>query len=296
MSALVILAIAMTAVFATFISQQKSFTVQNRVAEMQQNLRQAVEYMSRDIRLAGYGIPDNVVIPNNIIAAGVTSVRSIYAKDNTTGPDQVFILYSFDMDGNQPSTTLTAAGGTGGSVTVDNTTGFLSGGGELVLITDGTTADLYQTSAAGGTILTLGGVYSLGHAKLYPAGSTVAKARFARYFIDNTTDPAHPTLMVDRMGGSAPQPLADDIEDMQLTYAVDLNGNDFIDAGEWTPIPANLSQIRQVRLQFIARTRLPEAGWSEKRPALGNRAAGTTADGYRRRIYDIVIDVRNSGV
>ena len=63
MSALVILAIAMTAVFATFISQQKSFTVQNRVAEMQQNLRQAVEYMSRDIRLAGYGIPDNVTIP-----------------------------------------------------------------------------------------------------------------------------------------------------------------------------------------------------------------------------------------
>ena len=61
MSALVILAIAMTAVFATFISQQKSFTVQNRVAEMQQNLRQAAEYMSRDIRLAGYGIPDNVI-------------------------------------------------------------------------------------------------------------------------------------------------------------------------------------------------------------------------------------------
>ena len=200
------------------------------------------------------------------------------------------------MDANQPSTTLTAAGGTGGSVTVDNTTGFLPGGGELVLITDGTTADLYQTSAAGGTTLTFGGGYSSGHAITYPAGSTVAKARFVRYFIDNTTDPAHPTLMVDRMGGSAPQPLADDIEDMQLTYAVDLNGNDFIDSGEWTPTPANLSQIRQVRLQFIARTRLPEAGWSETRPALGNRAAGTTADGYRRRIYDIVIDVRNSGV
>ncbi|MGA8752974.1 MAG: hypothetical protein WB712_04925, partial [Candidatus Deferrimicrobium sp.] len=66
--------------------------------------------------------------------------------------------------------------------------------------------------------------------------------------------------------------------------------------GEWTATPANLSQIRQVQLQLTARTRLPEAGWSETRPALGNRAAGTTADGYRRRIYDIVVDVRNSGV
>ena len=63
MSALVILAIALTAVFATFISQQRSFTVQNRVAEMQQNLRQAVEYMSRDIRMAGSGFPTTSPFP-----------------------------------------------------------------------------------------------------------------------------------------------------------------------------------------------------------------------------------------
>ena len=102
MSALVILAIALTAVFATFISQQKSFTTQNRVAELQQNLRQAVEYMSRDIRMAGYGIPDNVVVPGTATPAGITSVKSLYAVDNTTGPDQIYILYMFDMDANQP--------------------------------------------------------------------------------------------------------------------------------------------------------------------------------------------------
>ena len=126
MSALVILAIAMTAVFATFISQQKSFTVQNRVAEMQQNLRQAVEYMSRDIRLAGYGIPDNVTIPNNVVAAGVTSIRSLYAKDNTTGPDQIYVLYMFDMDVNQPSTSLTSPmGALATTISVASAGGFL---------------------------------------------------------------------------------------------------------------------------------------------------------------------------
>ena len=298
MAALVILAIALTAVFATFISQQKSFTVQNRVAEMQQNLRQAVEYMSRDIRMAGYAIPDNVTIPTNIVAAGVTSLRSLYAKDNTTGPDQIYILYLFDMDANQPRASDNASGGpyNGASITVATTAGFLTTGRELVLITDGTTADLYETSAAGGTTLTFAGgyTYNSGHSKSYPFPSTVAKARFVRYFIDSTTDPTHPTLMVDRMGGAAAQPLADDIEDMQLTYGLDTNGDGNVDT--WTSSPAIPSQIRQIRLQFIARTRLPEAGWSETRPALGNRAAGTTPDGYRRRTYDIVIDVRNSGV
>ena len=104
--------------------------------------------------------------------------------------------------------------------------------------------------------------------------------------------------MVDRMGGTAPQPLADDIEDMQLTYGIDTTypptGSSI--HGVANPTFTQLAQVRQVRLRFIARTRLPEAGWSETRPALGNHAAGTTPDGYRRRIYDIVIDVRNSGV
>jgi type IV pilus assembly protein PilW len=298
MAALVILTIAMTAVFATFISQQMSFTVQNRVAEIQQNLRQAVEYMSRDIRMAGYGIPDNVTIPNNVVAAGVTSLRSLYAKDNTTGPDQIYILYLFDMDANQPRASDNASGGpyNGASITVATTTGFLTTGRELVLITDGTTADLYETSAAGGTSLTFAGgyTYNSGHSKSYPFPSTVAKARFVRYFIDRTTDPTHPALMVDRMGGGTPQPVADDIEDLQFTYGIDTNGDGNVDS--WTASPTTYSQIRQVRLQLTARARLPEAGWSETRPPLGNWTAVSTPDGYRRRTYDIVIDVRNSGV
>src|SRR5450759_4229822 len=86
MSALVILAIALTAVFATFISQQKSFTVQNRVAEMQQNLRQAVEYMSRDIRLAGYGIPFDVTITDpSLNTMGLSTIRSLFPVDNNMG-------------------------------------------------------------------------------------------------------------------------------------------------------------------------------------------------------------------
>ncbi len=300
MSALVILAIALTAVFATFISQQKSFTTQNRVAELQQNLRQAVEYMSRDIRLAGYGIPDNVVVPGTATPAGITSVKSLYAVDNTTGPDQIYILYMFDMDANQPPAVNTAAMTGTGSVNVDNTAGFATSGGELVLVTDGTTADLFQTSAAGGGVLTFGaGAYNTGHTKLYglgPPPSTVAKARFVRYFIDTTTDPAHPTLMVNRnIPGQGAQPLADDIEDMQLTYGLDTNADGIVDS--WVPPGAvTPSQIRQIRLQLIGRTRLPEAGWAETRPALGNHPGGGTADGYRRRVYDIVVDVRNSGV
>jgi type IV pilus assembly protein PilW len=318
LSALAILAIAMTAVFATFSSQQKSFTVQNRVVELQQNLRQAAEYMARDLRLAGYGLPrlpTTVAIPNNVIAPGVTTMRSLFARDGgAAAPDDIYILYLYDMDANQPPTTNTnPIPVNAGAATVAGTTGFLPSGGELVLVTDGTTADLFETSAAGGGVLTFAGGYNYNavpHAGYGtgPPPATVAKARFVRYYIDNTTDPAHPTLMVDRLAGAGqpPQPLADDIEDLQIQYHMDtdndgitetFNVNDpAVGVSPVTGIALNPSQVRQIRLQLLARTRVLDPSWSETRQGLANRSGGTSADGYRRRIVDVVIDVRNSGV
>jgi type IV pilus assembly protein PilW len=320
MAALAILAIALTAVFATFVTQQKSFTTQSRVAEMQQNLRGAVDYVTRDLRMAGYGIPvgDNVTIPSGVVATGVTSLHFLYAKDNTTGPDQVYLLYLFDMDANQPPTRLSAAMPTSGdAITVDNVFGFDNG--DLILISDNTaTADLFQITGtpAGGTLphdsagfnaaavhnSSWPGTGYLAPAPPYPPfPATVAKAHFARYYIDSTSDPAHPTLMVDRMNGQEAQPLADDIEDMQLTYGLDADGDGVVDNPDpstWisSPTYTQLAQVRQIRLMLLARSRLPDREWSEVRPALANHPAAATADGYRRRIIDVVIDVRNSGV
>ncbi|MBE0569135.1 MAG: PilW family protein [Deltaproteobacteria bacterium] len=320
--ALAIMTIAMTAVFATFLSQQQSFTVQSRVAEMQQNLRIAVDSMTRDIRMAGYGMPlttntvnDNVALPGTMNPAGITTMRSLYAVDNTAGPDQLYILYLYDMDDNQPPGTLSvmAADLTSVNVVIDNSlaNGFLPGGGELVLVADGVTADLFQTtSVTAGTTPTLnfagGPAYNGGsplHTKLYVAGASpgfpptvVGKARFVRYFIENNT------LMVDRMigGGVTPQPLADDIEDLQLSYGLDTDSDGFVDAsrndmGDAVMTAGEIRQVRQVRLHLVARSRLPEKDWSGIRPAIGNHPGAATNDGYRRRTIEVNIDVRNSG-
>jgi type IV pilus assembly protein PilW len=305
MSALTILAIAMIAVFATFTSQQKAFAVQSRVVEMQQNLRDGVECVVRDIRLAGYGIPDNVTIPNNVVAPGVTSLRSLYSMDGgASGTDEIYILYLYDMDAYQPPANLSSAMvSTATSISVDNVYGFVNG--DLILVRSDFTADLFQiTSAPSGNTLphdTSGFNSSTAHPS-WPAGgylnnppATVAKARFVRYFIDTATDPDHPTLMIDRMGGAPPQPVADDIEDLQFQYGIDTTVPKDGIVDSWVDTPADITQIRQVRIQVLARTRLPDMNWSETRKALGNRSAGTAADGYRRRTIDVVIDVRNSG-
>ncbi len=50
---MVVSLLAMGAIYSTFLSQHKSYLVQGEVAAMQQNLRAAMFYMQREIRMAG---------------------------------------------------------------------------------------------------------------------------------------------------------------------------------------------------------------------------------------------------
>lgn len=52
--AMAITGIVAGAIFTVFLSQQKSYLIQEQVAEMQQNLRAATDIMVRDIRMSGY--------------------------------------------------------------------------------------------------------------------------------------------------------------------------------------------------------------------------------------------------
>ena len=301
---MLILGIVATAAYATFQFQHASFTVQNRVAETQENLRSALEIMTRDIRMAGYGIPLAVDVPAGLLPGGDNTIRNIRALNRTTGADEIYILYRYDMDSSLPPTT--APGGMGiyaNSLTVASVSGFWKG--DLVLVSDGINGDVFEVTqppSAPTLNFDVGGSANLynslaSHTPFpgYAAGvTTVSKVRFARYFID-TTDPVHPTLMLDRMTGTA-QPLADDIEDMQIQYGLDTNGDFVVDSVVNSPTAAQIPQIKQVRLFLSARTRMTERGWQDARPALADRAAGPT-DNYRRRVIEngIVIDLRNPG-
>jgi prepilin-type N-terminal cleavage/methylation domain-containing protein len=59
--ALAIGLIVIGAVYRTFSSQQRTYTVQEQVAEAQQNARAAMTILMRDLRMAGYGKPGGEV-------------------------------------------------------------------------------------------------------------------------------------------------------------------------------------------------------------------------------------------
>jgi prepilin-type N-terminal cleavage/methylation domain-containing protein len=283
MAAIVILGIAMTAVFSTFLFQQQSYTTQVRVAEMQQNLRDATETISRDIRMCTYGIPINV----NIVDNEITS-RFLSHLNSSTGPDEIYVLYRYDGDAAYPSFNVNLALG-GSTVTLTSTAGFAAG--DRILVYDATNTDLVRVTAVpSATTLTLQG----GVASDYSAGGTLARVRYARYFVDRTTDPAHPTLMLDKRNGQPPQPLADDIEDLQFQYSRDTNGDGLLEVTN-DNVVGNASQVRQVRVLLLARSRITEKGWVDTgNRIMADHTPGAANDGYRRRRTEMVVDVRNS--
>lgn len=84
--ALAIFLIVITAAYATFTSQQKSYLVQEQIAGIQQNLRAGMYVMQRELRMAGYD-----PIPTIGVTPGI--------EDTTLSPDQITFSYIADDDG-----------------------------------------------------------------------------------------------------------------------------------------------------------------------------------------------------
>jgi type IV pilus assembly protein PilW len=122
--ALLIAATVMAAIFMVYRSQQKSYITQEQVAAMHQNVRAAMYYMEREIRMAGCdptGIAGaGIVIANANLIRFTEDIRGKYGTnppDGDTGDPNEDITY-----------TLADANGDGDTDLVRNT-----GGGNMLV-------------------------------------------------------------------------------------------------------------------------------------------------------------------
>jgi len=92
MIAMAITGIISAAIVSSFLSQQKTYIIQENVTEMQQNLRAGMDLLVREIRMAGYdpdsdssagaGITTAIVDGNNNSIIGFTMVADDDGDDN----------------------------------------------------------------------------------------------------------------------------------------------------------------------------------------------------------------------
>ena len=105
--AMVIAAMVMTSVFSVYSSQQRSYVVQEEVAAMHQNLRAAMYFMEREIRMAGCD-PTGAAGAGMVTASGnlIRFTEDFRGKDtgdppdgDTGDPDEDISYFLADADG-----------------------------------------------------------------------------------------------------------------------------------------------------------------------------------------------------
>lgn len=138
-----------------------------------------------------------------------------------------------------------------------------------------------------------------------PAGSPVVNLSKGSVAIriDNSR-PAVPLLMMaSGTAGGDPllydwQPAAMNVEDMQIAVHLDTSDPPDLFGDVWVNdrdlVQAELDRVRAVRISIVFRTATQVPGYTTgRRPALEDRPAATTTDGYIRRVLTTLIKLRN---
>ncbi len=274
--ALVISAILVGAIYRTFIGQQKTYTIQEQVVDTQQNVRAAVNRMTSEVRMAGFG-NISMVIPDMNTNAWCGKINWDVVNPDYPVAGSITILYGasfYFINGvNKEIVSITAVPASN-QITVSSLTD--SQGNTLFDLVGRRYVSIggvesYAITSIAGTTLTLSGSLTFSHA----VGTPVYGIRAVSYQWDNGTL----TLLRDELprpstlAVAQPQPVADNIEELLFGY-LDASGVD----SKATPL-----NIRVIRVTLRGRTDFSDPDY---------KADG----GYRKRQIASSIRLKNMGL
>lgn len=251
--ALIITGILTTAMYQLYLTQHKNYLIQNDITNVQQNARATIDELSRQLRMAGFQLPQ-----------GLTAITP-----SNSDPDTITITYK--------------AGSCDSYLTADmsSASAGLECAGDISCFDNGQWSYIYEIDSGAGEWFEVTEVEAsaglLQHttmplSKAYSANAIIVAMTRVKYFIDNTTDPDHPMLMMQRMG-QLPQVYAEDITDLQFSY--------LMKSGLIKDQPAITDNIREVIISIRGRSSNPDP----ERPT----------DPYRERMFVTSVNPRNIG-
>jgi type IV pilus assembly protein PilW len=301
MVALVITLILIAGIGQIFLSSKKSFTIQDALSEQQENGRYVMDTLAQDLRRAGY-LGGAIIIQPTSWSLPVTTGSDICAAGNTNwgrmlgspiyGLNDTATGYnciSNYLQGDVLVVRYAAPWAVGGITTPSIVAG------RLYLRSNPT----YPKSAR----LFLGGTQP---AQL-PTDRDAEVIAHA-YYIRNsshpctntgTTVPALFRVSLDDSGHpGTPEEIASGIEQLQVQYGVDTNGDLAVDQYLSADAVSNWNQVVAARIWVLTRAECPETGYTNTNTYdMGDFSFKPTAvdpkDHYRRQLYQTAVKLRN---
>jgi len=250
MVTIVVASLVASSTFVFFAGQQQIYETQSKLLNVQQNLWLAMEVMARQLRASGTGMVG--CGPNGLRAwyqgSGAFRIPPVSIVNGAAGaPDEITFSFFTNTSGNYVDgdlTTTISMNYNGSNIKTTDSSPFREG--EFLLLFDKTDnppggdrgCTLYQiTGIAGGSDLVIANPSSpwncegITPPELVPYDYTPANTGIrnlgtmnsTRFFITPAAAGQPPRLMVDDFNdGGPPQLLAEGIEDMQISFACDL--------------------------------------------------------------------------
>ncbi len=284
MIALTISAILVGGTYSIFITQQRTYTLQDQVVGVQQDARAALTVMARDIRMAGMltGVDEFSV---NGASEAITPTNS------NSGPDQIRVVYAaeeFVVSGN--SVTVTNVDTTNRRVTLSASSGTFFDYDKKKYVAFEGENHVYQISGGVGTnILTL---TESPPDYLGNFSARVFRVRAITYSVSSTALQRNNGEDTQNLAGAGSQ---SQVEDLQIAYQVQGSSDWIFDENTSTwPAGSSNTDIRVVRISLVVRTAVQDTqDQNYSRPALEDRPGSGAQDGFRRRVYTTVVKLRN---
>lgn len=318
MVALTISLVLLSGVVQVFTTSKATYRSQDNLSRVQETGRFALEFIAKDLRMAGFtGCFRNVLKNENVkntlngpIPATFDIETPIEGENNTNlnGSDEITVRGFSDqglaLTTSMPDTSavLKVTSGLSPPPLADN---------DIVLVTDCSAAAIFQItnfSNSSGTVVHNTGVGTPGNAtknlgKSFDNTATIYRNTSYRYFIAEGASGSPSLFRVD--GTAAAQELVEGIENLQLRYGEDSDGDNaadrYLDADD---AALDMDRVVSVRVSILVQSPElvnPQVD-SSKYDMLGTPGDATddispvAADRKIRRLFSTVVQLRNKGL
>lgn len=258
----------MASAYSVFLSQQKSTTAQTSISDIQQNLRAAMDFLTRDIRVAGYAGPNNGAGGN----FGFVDVLFHDFDGVTQNPNgNSFLQFSWDMNDN-------------GTRDAGETVSYSLSDTSVVAL--GSNALMRQLDSGGGRQPMAGFVEAMGLAFAYDFNQDGELDRDAAGNIVWAVDSGH----------DGDWDSLDTNGDGQIDVADLGGGASGVIAGSDTGTPLRYQDIRAVRIWLLGRSENPDSAYTNRNTYVVGRDVIQPNDKFRRRLLERTVLCRNMGL
>lgn len=319
------------AVIQVFLATNASSKVQDSLAQIQENARFAMRFLGKEIRMAGYmGCSSIGNISVNVIAVPANKVdftlaTALVGEDNVAAGNALSAVVGSDVlhikkaSENDVNVTGNMASNNANLQIENNSLGFATG--DYVMVSDCLNADVFRivnnpdNNGNGNAATTL--AHSVGQglnssnnlSKLYQTDAEVFGFESVDYFVRDTGRdtaggrPINALYMRRLVAGSggvtaAALELVEGVEDMQISYGVDINDDRAVDEYRSGAAVTDWVDVLSVRISLLlvaTEENIVGKTGSENAQSIidinGNVVANT--DGRFRQIFTNVFAIRN---